>query len=95
MNTQFLTKPVVTFASKAVDQWLYSLLAAFISGGASAVTCGLTAMGFDPQKFNLTGVSGLWHILGLMAANFLVSGLFGVALYLRKAPLPKQNQNSP
>lgn len=71
--------------------WLHRLIAAFIGGGASAVTSGLTSMGFAPDKFNLTNAQGIFHLLGLMGANFIVSGVLSVMFYLRQAPLPEES----
>lgn len=70
--------------------WLHRLIAAFIGGGASALVTGLTSMGFAPDKFNLSDVSGALRLLGLMGANFLVSGVLSVAFYLRQSPLPDE-----
>ena len=36
-----------------LDGWFYGLGSAAISGGASAVTSGLAAMGLAPETFNL------------------------------------------
>ena len=73
---------------KRFEKWFYGLGAAFIGGGATAITSGLTSMGFAPEKFNLQDVNGIQHLLGLMAANFLVSGILSAAFYLRQSPLP-------
>lgn len=70
------------------EKWLYGLGSAVIGGGASAVTSGLTSMGFAPDKFNLSNAQGVWHLLGLIAANFLVSGILSMFFYLRQSPLP-------
>ena len=70
------------------EKWLYGLGSAVIGGGSSAVTSGLTGMGFAPDKFNLTNASGIWHLLGLMLANFIVSGILSAFFYLRQSPLP-------
>lgn len=70
--------------------WFHRLMAAFIGGGAGAVTSGLTSMGFAPEKFNLTNTSGLLHLVGLMAANFIVNGLLSAMFYLRQSPLPPE-----
>lgn len=70
--------------------WLRGLGSAFISGGSSAVTSGVTSMGFAPDKFNLQNLSGLGHLLALMGANFLVSALLSVMFYLRQSPLPDE-----
>lgn len=71
-----------------MEKWLYGLGAAFIGGGAAAITSGLTSMGFAPDKFNLADLKGILHLLGLMGANFAVSGFLSVAFYLRQSPLP-------
>lgn len=71
-----------------VEKWLKGLIAAFIGGGAAAVTSGLTSMGFAPDKFNLTDLHGVLRVLGLMAANFLVSGFLSTMFYLRQSPVP-------
>lgn len=74
--------------------WWHRLAAAFIGGGASAVTGGLTSMGFAPDKFNLNTGSGLVHLLGLMLANFIVSGIFSAMFYLRQSPLPPESEET-
>lgn len=74
-----------------IERWLYGLGSAAIGGGASAVTSGLTSMGFAPDKFNLANLSGVWHLLALMAANFIISGLLSVFFYLRQSPLPPES----
>lgn len=76
-----------------LEKWLYGLGSAFIGGGAAAVTSGLTAMGFAPDKFNLSNSSGVWHLLGLMFANFIVSGFLSTFFYLRQSPLPPLDNN--
>jgi len=73
------------------ERWLYGLGAAAIGGGAAAITSGLTSMGFSPDKFNLSSLQGLGHLLGLMAANFVVSAFLSVAFYLRQSPLPPES----
>jgi hypothetical protein len=72
-------------------KWLYGLGSAVIGGGSSAVVSGLTTMGFAPDKFNLSSSSGLWHLVGLMGANFVVSGFLSMFFYLRQSPLPPEN----
>lgn len=71
--------------------WLHRLVAAFIGGGASAIVSGLTSMGLAPDKFNLSDLSGMSRLLGLIAANFITSGILSVAFYLRQAPLPEES----
>ena len=67
--------------------WLYGLGAAFIGGGASAVTAGISVNLIDPNDFNFA--EGLWHTLTLMAVAFLVNGVLHVFGYLAKSPLPQ------
>lgn len=73
------------------QRWLYGLGSAAIGGGASAVTSGLTSMGFAPDKFNMANAAGIWHLLALMFANFVVSGILSVMFYLRQSPLPPES----
>lgn len=63
--------------------WLYGLLAAFIGGGASALTAdqGLSfaaRMGVDVPVLNLKA-------LGIV---FISSAIFSAAAYLKQSPLP-------
>lgn len=74
----------------AVRKWARGAAAAFIGGGASAITSGLTSMGFAPDKFNLSDFKGVAHLFGLMLANFVVSGFLSMTFYLRQSPLPPE-----
>jgi len=73
------------------EKWLYGLASATIGGGSAAIVSGVTSMGFDPDKFNLTNVSGVFHLLGLMAVNFLFSGILSAFFYLKQSPLPPES----
>lgn len=64
--------------------WLYGLGAAFIGGGASAVTSGITLNLLDPSDFNLQ-TGKLWVT---MAAFFVVNGTMSAMAFLRTKPLP-------
>ncbi|HXZ41276.1 MAG TPA: hypothetical protein VEG68_11100 [Terriglobales bacterium] len=68
--------------------WVRGLAAAFISGGASGVTGGITASVIDPNAFNLS--TQLSHTLTLIGVTFLVSGILGVCAYLARSPLDDQ-----
>lgn len=72
----------------ATQKWLYGLGSAAIGGGAAAVTSGLTSMGIAPDKFNMTNLPGVGHLLELVAVNFVVSGILSMFFYLRQSPLP-------
>ena len=69
----------------ALGIWVRGLLAAFISGGASGVTGGITASMIDPKNFNLS--DQLTHTLTLIGVTFVVSGILGTCAYLAKSPL--------
>ena len=69
-----------------VSIWLHGLAGAFISGGASAVTGGITTAMIAPNQFNLD--KQIWHLLGLMGSMFLVNGLLGAFFYLKQSPVP-------
>lgn len=67
--------------------WIYGLLAALITGGASAITAGFVAPALAPGQFNYSGDAG-WTTLKLMLIMFIVNGLIGAMAYLQKSPLP-------
>lgn len=68
--------------------WLYGLASAFIGGGASAITAGVSAIGIDPDHFNLQ--QGVWHTLELMGAVFIISGALSAFAYLKQSPVPRE-----
>jgi hypothetical protein len=70
------------------DIWLRGILAAGICGGANGVITGLAAIQIHPEHFNLGG--GLHLTLVLAGVSAMVSGITGVAAYLKKSPLPKE-----
>lgn len=76
------------------EKWFYGLASAAIGGGSAAVVSGFTAMGFDPAKFNLTNSSGILHLLGLTAVNFVFSGILSAFFYLKQSPLPPESITS-
>lgn len=69
-----------------VKVWLYSVGAAFIGGGAAALTGSGGVMYLDPEHFNLS--AGLFKTLELAAALFLIGGLGHVIAFLKDKPLP-------
>ena len=62
--------------------WIHGLASAFIGGASTAVSTAL----IDPDKFNLT--TGL----GNLCKAALVSGIVSASFYLKKSPLPGDNQ---
>jgi hypothetical protein len=68
--------------------WWRGLLAAAIAGGANGVITGFAAVGIDPDHFNLR--AGLRPTLAIAGVSALMSGIIGVAAYLKQSPLPAQ-----
>jgi hypothetical protein len=73
-----------------LDLWLKGLVAAAIAGAANGVITGFAAVGIDPAHFNLQ--AGLKSTLALAAVSALMSGIIGVAAYLKQSPLPANLQ---
>jgi len=69
------------------DGWIYGLVSATIGGGASAVTCAVSAAMLKPEAFNLQ--AQLKDTLLLMAATFIINGALNMFFYLKQSPLPK------
>jgi len=70
------------------SNWLYGVGAAFIGGGSSAVTAGITASAIKPEAFNLG--SQLKDTLILMGCLFVINGCMSMFFYLKQSPLPKE-----
>ncbi len=68
------------------ETWLKGIVAAAIAGGANGVITGFAAVGIDPQHFNLQ--AGLRATLAIAGVSALMSGIIGVAAYLKQSPLP-------
>ena len=68
-------------------EWIRGLLAAFIGGGASAVTSGVTVSAMDPKDYNLA--EGAHKLYALMGVLFMVNGLVSAAMFLRNKPVPE------
>ncbi len=74
----------------SVELWAKGLLAAGIAGAANGVITGFAAVGIDPQHFNLQ--AGLKPTLAIAGASAMMSGMIGVAAYLKQSPLPQANE---
>jgi hypothetical protein len=74
-----------------VELWLKGLATAAIAGAANGVITGFAAMGIDPAHFNLQ--AGFRATLGIAGVSAAMSGIIGVAAYLKQSPLPAANQN--
>jgi len=74
------------FGDLDVAEWIRGAIAAFVSGGASAVTSGITVSALDNKDYNLT--TGASKLMLLMLTMFLVNGLMGLMFFLRQKPVP-------
>lgn len=72
---------------RKIEIWVYGIVAAFVGGGASAVTATVTASMIAPEKFNIHEQLG--NFLTLAGFTFLVNGILSTAAYLKQSPLPK------
>lgn len=70
-----------------LEIWLRGLIAAFVGGGASAVTSGIITPAIAPQAFNFH--AQLSPLLQLMTALFLANGLLTAFAYLARSPVPQ------
>jgi hypothetical protein len=62
--------------------WLYGLGAAFIGGGAGAVSAGLGVSMLDPKDWNL----GTGKLYALVGSVFVINGLLNMMAFLREKP---------
>lgn len=67
-------------------QWSYGLGAAFIGGGAGAITSSQVAMGIAPDRFNYS--NGIGNMAKMAALTFIVQGALMALAYLKQSPLP-------
>lgn len=67
--------------------WLLGIMGAFVSGGAGAVSSGFSTILVDPEHFNIH--AGLGHLLEVMLATFVFSGIVSLAKYLQQHPVPE------
>jgi hypothetical protein len=73
-----------------LELWAKGLLAAAIAGAANGVITGFAAVGIDPAHFNLQ--AGLKPTLAIAGVSAVMSGIIGVAAYLKQSPLPADDQ---
>lgn len=66
------------------SDWLYGLFAAFIGGGAGAVSGGVAVNLVDPKDFNIH-TTAFYHVV---LTAFVCQGLMSAMLYLHQKPLP-------
>ena len=68
------------------EMWLKGIVAAAIAGCANGIITGFAAVGIDPTHFNLQ--AGLRATLAIAMVSAAMSGIIGVAAYLKQSPLP-------
>lgn len=68
------------------SDWIYSLLKAFIGGGASAIAVTFTASVIKPDAFNLG--TQLHSFLELVFTAFTINGTLHLCYLLSQSPLP-------
>jgi hypothetical protein len=81
----------VTPLARSTKVWLHGLVAGVISGGASGVTNGSVASMIAPETFNLH--AGIWKLLGLLFATFIIQGFMGAMAYLKQSPVPPEGDS--
>jgi hypothetical protein len=68
------------------ELWAKGIIAAAIAGCANGVITGFAAVGIDPTHFNLQ--AGMHATLAIAMVSAAMSGIIGVAAYLKQSPLP-------
>jgi hypothetical protein len=71
------------------ELWLKGIVAAAIAGGANGIITGFAAVGIDPSHFNLQ--AGFRNTMSIAAVSAAMSGIIGVAAYLKQSPLPQDS----
>jgi hypothetical protein len=70
------------------SDWIKGIVAAFVGGGAGAVTSGIVVSLGDPQQYNM----GTQKFYVLVGSVFLMSGLMNMMAFLRSKPIPDVKQ---
>lgn len=70
------------------SDWVRGILAAFIGGGASAVTSGMVVSLSDPKDYAI----GSAKFFSLVGAVFVMSGFMNAMAFLRTKPLPEMKK---
>jgi len=77
--------PLVAAGSVDYVGWIRGILAAFIGGGAGAIAGGVASLMVVPDRVNFAHPGMLLKIMG---GSFLLNGVFHLAAYLSKQPIP-------
>jgi hypothetical protein len=70
------------------SDWIKGIVAAFVGGGAGAVTSGVVVSLGDPQQYNM-GTQKFYVLVGTV---FAMSGMMNMMAFLRTKPLPDVKQ---
>lgn len=70
------------------SDWIRGAMAAFVTGGASAVASGLVVSLKDPKDYAI----GTWSFFQLVGAVFIMSGTLNLFAFLRTKPIPDLKQ---
>jgi hypothetical protein len=70
------------------SDWIKGIIAAFISGGAGAVTSGVVVSVGNPQQYNM----GTQKFYVLVGSVFLMSGVLNMMAFLRTKSIPDVKQ---
>jgi hypothetical protein len=73
------------------EAWAKGIVAAAIAGSANGIITGFAAVGIDPMHFNLQ--AGLRATLAIAMISAAMSGIIGVAAYLKQSPLPADSRD--
>lgn len=79
------------FGDLDFEDWLRGLIAAFVQGGASVVTGGITVASMDAKDYYM----GSHKLYALVGAMFTVNGILGAAMFLRQKPVPELKTPAP
>jgi hypothetical protein len=71
------------FGELDFTDWIRGLVSAFVSGGASAVTTAVVAPALTPEL-----AAGTAKFFILVGSVFVMSGVIGMANFLRTKPIP-------
>jgi len=68
-------------------KWLRGLSAAYIGGGAAAVSGAISIVMIAPTEFNMT--DKFFHLLLYTTIQFIIAGIISASYYLKSSPVPE------
>ena len=72
------------FGDLDTSDWIRGMVAAFIGGGAGAVTSAFSVTAVDPEHFQMGGTK-FFEVAGMV---FLITGFLNMMAFLRTKPIP-------